>query len=85
MLNQKLICLKFLFGFRCALAIKILRIYHNLDKLSHKHTHSDEFEQGMCKTICNDITKGCVDFSEQHTTNYDIQNDKFATVDLSST
>ena len=40
-----------------------------LDLNSHKHTYVNIFENGLCKAICNGISKGCDQFFAQHKSN----------------
>ena len=84
-LNRMIICLTFMFGLLCPLVKEVKTIYQLLDINSHKHAFGTIFENGLCKAICNDISKECDQFFSQHKSNYDIQNNSFATVDLSAT
>ena len=84
-LNRMIICLRFIFGMLCGLAQEVTTIYKLLQQNQHKYFYGTVFENGMCKAICNGISEGYAQFFSQHKSNYDIQNNRFATVDLSAT
>ena len=84
-LNRMMICLQFFFGNYCILLNQIKLVYTALVRVEHKYVHGYAFQNSLCKRICNGISKGCVWFFQQRKTAYDIQQNQFATVDLSST
>ena len=84
-LNRMIICLGFFFGNFYMLRSQIQQIYTTLDQLQHKYEYGPVFQNELCKTICNGISKGCVRYFAQRKSGYDIQQNNFATMDLSST
>ena len=66
---------------------QIQMIYTTLNQIAHRyeHGHGHGFQNGMCKTICNGISEGCVKFFSQRKTAYDIQQNQFTIVDLGPT
>ena len=74
-----------MFGMLYGLAQEVTTIYKLLELNQHKCSYGTVFENDMCKAICNGIYKGCEQFFSQHKSNYDIQNNRFATVDLLAT
>ena len=61
------------------------RAVNKTTRPSPNQMNSTVFENDMCKVIYNGISKGCEQLFSQYKSNFDIQNNRFATVDLAAT